>query len=67
MGLLCSCFEQQQWYGGVLCARFQQQQRIRILLRTCMLLAGQLFQQRLLACEQLFQRLVLITQQISRF
>jgi hypothetical protein len=45
--------QQQQRLQLWLHARIQQQQRLR-------LLARQLFQQRLLACEQLFQRLVLI-------
>jgi hypothetical protein len=50
--LLCAGFEQQQRLRLQLHARFQQQ-RLR-------LLACGFFQQWLLACEQLFQRLVLI-------
>jgi hypothetical protein len=58
LDLLCACFQQlfQQWLD-LLCACFQQlfQQWLDDLL----LRARQLFQQWLLACEQLFQRLVL--------
>jgi hypothetical protein len=62
---LRACFEQQQRI--CVCSSIQQQQQwICVLLCSCIqqqqwILAGKLIQQRLLACEQLFQRLVLIT------
>jgi hypothetical protein len=63
---LCACVQQQQqWLQLLLCACIQQQQqRLHLQLYARIqqqqrLLAGFFFQQRILSCKQLIQRLVL--------